>query len=231
MQRFMLARRLAGALIAAPIALAVAPARASDHLDTPTVVADPAADIGDLFAWTSPQARRLHLVMTIVGHRFSDRLQYAFHVDSGARFGATTATTTIVCRFDGGSTTECWLGDADHLRGDASGPAGLEGQRHRFRVFAGLRDDPFFNNVKGTRQALNAAALVLPTAPKDAAGCPAIDAATSKAILDRWAHTDGGPAVNTLDGWTSAALVVSVDLDAVSAGGPLLAVWAGTYKP
>jgi len=26
---------------------------ASDHLDTPTVTADPAADIGDLFAWTS----------------------------------------------------------------------------------------------------------------------------------------------------------------------------------
>ncbi|MGH9884604.1 MAG: hypothetical protein ACREBE_03695, partial [bacterium] len=97
--------------------------------------------------------------------------------------------------------------------------------------FAGLRDDPFFNNVKGTRQALNAAALALPAAPKDAAGCPAIDAATSKAILERWAHTDGGPAVNMLDGWTSASLVVSVDLDAVIAGGALLAVWAGTYKP
>src|SRR6059036_3193847 len=50
MQRFMLARRIAGALIV----VAVAPARASDHLDTPTVVADPSADIGDLFAWTSP---------------------------------------------------------------------------------------------------------------------------------------------------------------------------------
>ena len=169
--------------------------------------------------------------MTIVGHRFSDRLQYAFHVDSGPRFGTTTSTTTIVCRFDAGSTTECWLGDVDHLRGDASGSAGLEGQRHRFRVFAGLRDDPFFNNVKGTRQALNVAAVALPTATRDAAGCPAIDAATSKAIFDRWAHTDGGPAVNTLDGWTSASLVVSVDLDAVNAGGPLLAVWAGTYKP
>src|ERR1043165_2531531 len=124
MQRFMLARRLAGASIA--IGVAVAPARASVHLDTPTVVADPSADIGDLFAWASPEARRLNLVMTIVGHRFSDRLQYAFHVDSGPRFGTTTSTTTIVCRFDAGSTTECWLGDVDHLRGDASGSAGLE---------------------------------------------------------------------------------------------------------
>src|SRR5579862_5202379 len=96
--------------IAAGLAVA-APARASDHLDTPTVVADPSADIGDLFAWTSPEARRLNLVMTIVGHQFSDRLHYAFHVDSGARFGATTATVTILCRFDAAGAAECWAGD------------------------------------------------------------------------------------------------------------------------
>lgn len=217
--------------IAAGLAVA-APARASDHLDTPTVVADPSADIGDLFAWTSPEARRLNLVMTIVGHQFSDRLHYAFHVDSGARFGATTATVTILCRFDAAGAAECWAGDRDYARGDASRPAGLDGRHHRFRVFAGLRDDPFFNNVKGTRQALGVAAAALHAgAAVDAAGCPAFDAATSQAILDRWAHSDGGPAVNTLAGWTSAALVVSVDLDVVSAGGPVLAVWAGSYKP
>jgi hypothetical protein len=38
-------------------------AYASDHLDTPTVIADPAADIGDIFAWTSSDGRRLNLVM------------------------------------------------------------------------------------------------------------------------------------------------------------------------
>ena len=36
---------------------------ASDHLDTPTVIADPAADIGDIFSWTSSDGRRLNLVM------------------------------------------------------------------------------------------------------------------------------------------------------------------------
>ena len=56
---------------------------ASDHLDTPTVIADPAADIGDIFAWTSSDGKRLNLVMDIVAHQFSDRLQYVFHVDSG----------------------------------------------------------------------------------------------------------------------------------------------------
>src|SRR5436190_10661539 len=133
------------------------PAFASDHLDTPTVTADPAADIGDLYAWTSADGRRLELVMTIVGKRFSDRLQYVFHVDSGARFGKTTASTAVVCRFDAAQIAECWAGEADYVHGDASGAAGLEGRNRRFRVFAGLRDDPFFNNVKGTRAAYNVA--------------------------------------------------------------------------
>ena len=73
---------------------------ASDHLDTPTVIADPAADIGDIFAWTSSDGKSLSLVMDIVAHQFSDRLQYVFHIDSGKSFGKTTATTLIVCRFD-----------------------------------------------------------------------------------------------------------------------------------
>ena len=66
---------------------------ASDHLDTPTVIADPAADIGDIYAWTAPDGRHLNLVMDIVAHRFSDRLQYVFHVESGQQFGRTTAAT------------------------------------------------------------------------------------------------------------------------------------------
>jgi hypothetical protein len=40
--------------------------QASDHLDTPTVIANPDADIGDLYAWTSSDGHRLNLV-TISG--------------------------------------------------------------------------------------------------------------------------------------------------------------------
>lgn len=208
-----------------------AAAHASDHLDTPTVIADPAADIGDLFAWMSPDGRRLNLVMTIVGHQFSDRVAYAFHVASGARFGATTAATEIACRFDAAGAAECWAGDADHARGDAGQPAGLDGARHRFRVLAGLRDDPFFNNVKGTRGAMAAAAAALQGyAEPDPAGCPSFNAETARVIFDTWRHSDGGPAINTLADWKVAALVVSVDVDVVNAGGPLLTAWAGTYK-
>ena len=73
--------------------------RASDHLDTPTAIANPQADIGDLYAWTSANGRQLNLIMDIVGRSFSDKLQYVFHIDSGTQFGKTTATTSIVCRF------------------------------------------------------------------------------------------------------------------------------------
>lgn len=204
---------------------------ASDHLDTPTVIADPAADIGDIFAWTAADGRHLNLVMDIVAHRFSDRLQYVFHVDSGNEFGATTTTTTIVCRFDAKNAAECWLGDADYVHGVASNPAGIDGKNHRFRLFAGLRDDPFFNNVKGTRAMYGVAGTAIQHgAHIDAAGCPRFDRATTKSILDVWRHTDGGPATNFLAGWKSSSLVMSVDLGALTTGGSYLAVWATVHR-
>lgn len=204
---------------------------AADHLDTPSVIADPRADIGDLFAWTSYEGRRLNLAMTIVGHTFSDQLDYTFHIDSGQRFGQTSATTAIVCRISAANVVDCKVGNADSARGNASDTKGLESRNKRFRVFAGMRDDPFFNNVKGTRDAYGvAAAAMLSGTKKDAAGCPAIGAADSKSVLDRWRHTDGGPAKNFLAGWTPASLIVSLDLELVSQGGSMLAVWATTAQ-
>jgi hypothetical protein len=208
------------------------PSYASDHLDTPTVIADPAADIGDIYAWTAPDGRHLNLVMDIVAHRFSDRLQYVFHVESGERFGKTTTSTLIVCRFDVVNAIECWVGETDSVRGDASNTAGLEGNNRRLRVFAGLRDDPFFNNVKGTRAAYGVAGAGLHHGTaRDRAHCPRFDLTTSQAILDAWRHTERGPATNFLAGWKSSALVISVDLDVVNRGGKLLAVWGAVHKP
>jgi hypothetical protein len=203
--------------------------QASDHLDSPAVIADPRADIGDLYAWTSSDGRQLNLAMTIVGHTFSDKLRYVFHVDSGSRFGKTTVTTSISCRFDAANVVDCAAGHADRARGDASDTHGLEGKNHRFRVFAGLRDDPFFNNVKGSRDAFQAASFALLDGVElDPAGCARFDAATSQMILDRWQHTDGGKGSNFLAGWTPASIVVSIDLDVVDRGGKLLAVWGET---
>jgi hypothetical protein len=207
------------------------PAYASDHLDTPTVVADPAADIGDIFAWTSADGKRLNLIMDIVAHQFSNRLQYVLHVDSGERFGQTTASAQIVCQFDVANNVECWVDHTDYVHGNASNPEGLEGENHRFRVFTGLRDDPFFNNVKGTRAAYNVAGAALKRGARvDGAGCPQLADAESRQILDTWQHTEGGPPTNFLAGWKSSSLVLSVDLDVVAKGGKLLAVWGAVHR-
>ncbi len=226
-------RRRRGSLIVAALLIAWPPQRvdASDHLDTPAVIADPAADIGDIFAWTSGDGRRLNLVMDIVARQFSDQLQYVFHVDSGKHFGKTTATTPVVCRFDAAQTLECWVGDDDYVRGDASHSEGLEGRKKRFRVFAGLRNDPFFNNVRGTRAAYAVAAAALQHgATVEPDGCPHFDETTTRGILDAWRHTEGGAAKNFLAGWNTSALVLAIDLDVVDGGGRLLAVWGAVHK-
>src|SRR5438034_3919180 len=81
------------------------PARAADHADGPAASADPTADITDVLAWMSPDARQLYLVMDLVrdarpAHRFSDQVQYVFHTSSRATFGATSATSyDIICEF------------------------------------------------------------------------------------------------------------------------------------
>lgn len=208
-----------GKLLAALVAGAIVTvagdvARASDHLDTPTVAMNPRADIGDLYAWTSPDAKQLNLVMTIVGEAFSDNIEYTFHIDSGKRLGATTGTTSIVCRFNAAQVANC---RADSVN------------QSRLQVFAGRRDDPFFNNVKGTRAAYQRAAAALQNGtPTDAAGCPNFDAATTQAIQSEWRHTDGGAASDFLAGWAPAALVISIDVELVAKHGPLLGVWATT---
>jgi hypothetical protein len=220
-------RRLLLRTFSAALTLALSTVHAADHLDTAAVIADPASDIGDLYAWAS-DGKRLNLVMTIVGGKFSDHVRYEFHIDSGTSVGHSTATISIACEFDSAFAPDCRLGSIDRARGDARGEAGLHGEKHRFRVFAGLRDDPFFNNVRGTRAALNVAGAALATARRDGGGCPAFDAATSSKILEEWRHTDGMAGQNFLAGWTTVALVVEVDLDAVRIGGPLLGVWAAT---
>lgn len=216
---------------AALLLAAAGMASGSDHLDTPSVIADPRADIGDLYAWTSADGARLNLVMTIVGRSFSSKIDYVFHVDSGTSFGKTSASMAIRCRFASAGQLRCSAGGIDQAEGDARGTAGLASRNGRFRVFAGLRDDPFFNNVKGTRAAYNVAFDALQRGSgRDAASCPLLDQDQSANVLTEWRHTDGKPGSNFLKGWNTAALVVSVDLPLVAKGGKVLAVWGATQQ-
>lgn len=225
------ARRTAGYVQLAVLVagLSATAALASDHLDSPQVIADPRADIGDVYAWMSPDARRLNLVMTIVGHSFSDRLDYIFHIDSGRHFGETRQSIELSCRFADATAATCRLGTIDRVQGNAGEPSGIASVRGRFRLFAGRRDDPFFNNVRGTRDAYQAATRSLAAGARyDAAGCPQFTQKQSADILARWAQSDGAPGKNFLAGWTPSVIVASVDVSAVRLGGPMLAVWGST---
>lgn len=201
---------------------------ASDHLDSPTVTADPAADIADLYGWMSPDRGELNLVMDISGKRFSDTILYRIHIGSSRDLHSSQTEVTINCRFDQQARVRCAMG-SDVAAGDASGDDGLWSQHRQFRVFAGLRDDPFFNNVRGTRQAYDVAAQALASANVDRAGCPQFGADTASEIQARWQQTDGGPAQNFLSGWSVSALILSVSLKSVNKGGPLLSIWASTH--
>src|SRR5258708_18538611 len=117
-------------------------ARASDHFDSPATVANPQADIGDVYAWMSPEGRQLNLAMTIQGHTFSDKAQYALHVDSGNVFGHTSASTPIVCHFAAATAINCKIGNTDSASRDPTDPPGLQDRINRLPLHAALSDDP-----------------------------------------------------------------------------------------
>src|SRR5437763_850984 len=162
---------LGGAAVTGP------PARAADHADGTAGVGmalDPSADIADLFAWMSADAATVNLVMTVfpaasATSKFSDAVKYVFHVGSVSAYLGPETKRDIICTFAGGlaTTATCWLTDpADHsvkeyVTGDASVAAGKASADGKVKVFAGLRDDPFFFNLAGFRNATSTVALAL----------------------------------------------------------------------
>src|SRR5438552_1272045 len=153
-------------------------AGAADHADGPRASADPSADITDVFAWMSPDASRLNLVMDLVRNatpasRFSDSVQYVFHTTSKTRFGAPPSQEVdIVCVFNRAQKIHCRIGRRLEVAGDASDPDGITSPDGRVRVFAGLRDDPFFFNLAGFRATARAVAAAAGSLTVDGRGRP-----------------------------------------------------------
>lgn len=228
---------LVGALAAGSVVLA------ADHRDSPGVMNEPAADINDVYAWMSPDASRLHLAMTVfpaatATSKFSDTVQYVFHVHSQSAFGPGSSTETrIICTFDAAQTISCWVVRAgassalEYVSGDALNRAGIATASGRLRVFAGLVNDPFFFNLDG----FNAVAATVRSAAgglaRDPAGCPALDEATSTALVNQLRQAPGGgPPQDFFAALNTLAIVVSVDKTLVNVGGPILGVWASTHR-
>jgi len=212
---------------------------AADHGDTPAAKTEPTADITDLYAWMSNDMTKLNLVMGVNGSAgpttaFSDAVTYVFSVSSAAAYGSPPLpqqSTRIICHFPDSRNIECWAGD-DYVLGDASNDAGLVSAGGKFKVFAGLRDDPFFLNFAGFDGAVTTAvaAVVAKTVTIPPSGCPVLPAGTATALQGLLQHDVGGaPPKNAFAGQNVLALVVQIDLDLVNAGGPILGVSASTH--
>ncbi len=219
--------------------LIVGSALAADHADGPRASIDPASDITDVFAWSSPNADRVHLVMCLARNaspssRFSDAVRYVFHTTSAPAYGAAASgELDIACVFDRNQKLHCRVDGNPSLRvqGDASVEEGIATTDGRLRVFAGLRNDPFFFNLAGFRATARAVAGAASSLAFDPAGCPALDAATSAALVSQlMTAPGGGNAVDNFALFNVLAIVVSIDKAALTSGGPIVAVSAATER-
>ncbi|MEC7519206.1 MAG: DUF4331 family protein [Myxococcota bacterium] len=230
---------LLGGLSLTALSLAIASSwvQAADHIDSPAAVAEPTADITDLFAWNTQVdgETRLNLVMDVnpfagADAQFSDSVQYVFHVGSTTAYGEATTETEVQCQFSEPTAIECWVGD-QYVAGDPTDPAGIVSDGGGIRVFAGRRNDPFFMEFTGFTNAVSTVVSAAGALEFDPAGCPTVDADTANAIVGQLQSGEGGaPASDTFAGADVLSLVVQLDPALVTPGGPLVAVWASTHR-
>ncbi len=229
-------RSWVAAVAAVALAIGGGVALAADHIDGPQASADPAADITDAFAWMTPDASRVILVMDLTrnantGSRFSDSVQYVFHTTSSASYGGTkSADVPVICEFDPQQRVQCWAGDS-YVTGDASSLSGITSKDGKLRVFTGLRNDPFFFNLAGFRETARDVTAAASSLTFDAAGCPALDSATSTALVTQLRSAPGGgPAPDSFSKFNVISIVLEVDKSILTSNGPILSVAAATYR-
>jgi hypothetical protein len=228
-------------LLAAAVWLLSTPTYAADHQDGPAATASPAADITDVFAWMSADHTKMYLVMDVFpaatsAAKFDTNVLYVFHATSKASILATAGTSVdVICKFDAAQAVSCWAGTEFVSGATAGAPTtGIASASGKLKVWAGLRDDPFFFNLDGFKKLVTtvkgAAGALLPTV--DASGCPKVDAATSGVLVSQLKQDpNGGAPQDHFAGLNVLALVVSVDASLVNKGGPVVGVWASTNKP
>lgn len=209
-------------------------AMAADHLDAPAATADPTADITDLYTWTDQGNVVFALNVTPLAAptaKFSDKVQYVIHTESSTAFGKAGEKVDIIVTFDAAQKASVWIGETGYVTGNASDPKGLASADGKFKVFAGLRDDPFFFNLDGFKKTVEAvdAAVAANLLTFDPAGCPALTKATSDGlVLQLKSDAMGKPGVDFFGGKNVLSIVLSVDKKLLTAGGPIMAAWAST---
>jgi hypothetical protein len=136
-------RSLRSIVFALAAALA-APAFAADHRDGPLATNDVTADINDVYPFMNPNdPTEMIVAVTVVpiansNSRFSDVVEYKLHVDNGAAGG----TQVFTCTFPNDATRVSCRNASGSL--SAEGPLNRTVTNGNLRIWAGLRDDPFF---------------------------------------------------------------------------------------
>jgi hypothetical protein len=147
----------------------------SDHISGPRALADPIADITDVYAFPSPE-RPGNLVLVVntlpfaqPGDAFSDGLVYRFRVrplevagpTDGAPFTARDDELVFDCHFsdpgEGPQTGTCLLPSGRTFTFPVGDPGG--GEAHGVRAFAGLRWDPFILDAPAALRTIATGAL------------------------------------------------------------------------
>jgi hypothetical protein len=157
---------------------------AADHTDGTTAAGgalnDPSVDVTDAFAWMSPDttttAGTVNLVLDVfpgasTTSQFSTTAKYVFHTQSKASYAATTAVKRdVICTFAGTpQQISCWIVDptnanavVDYVSGDAtSSAAPLVSADSNIKAYTGPREDPFFFNLAGFRNATSTVAAAI----------------------------------------------------------------------
>jgi hypothetical protein len=154
--------------LAVSLAVSLSAARASDHIDGTVTAIDYAADLTDLYAFTSPKnPDNLVLILNVHGFAtsasmFSNAVDYKLRVRpiaDSVSFAASTDPSQeagVVCTFAGGDLLDsnqratCVFNLVDgtetitfHTR-TSSFRAGGSGELGDLRAFAGVRSDPWF---------------------------------------------------------------------------------------
>ena len=176
-------------------------AMAADHAEAPGTAADPAADIGDLYAWHSGDNMVTVLTFNPLGAagetNYDADVLYSIHIDSD---GDNVADHDIQARFGQNLAGEWGLqvmglpGATDATTVGAAG--GTIDAGGGAKIYSGVKDDPFFFDLTGFNETL-ATGTVSFTATDGVAGL------NVNAIVFEFPYADVVGADGTLQVWTT----------------------------
>ena len=201
--------RRAGFAAAVACILAASPSLAADHGEAPLVQNDPAADLADVYAWHDASNSKLIAIITFDGRKspaqgqqgtYDPGVIYTVHIDNTGDFISDIAIDTQFAM----DTQGRWGLMVSNLPGAGAPVIGPVEKKimvnPKCRVFAGLRDDPFFFDVQGFVETLQTGTLSFV------------------------GNRDGFAATN------ATAIALEMDLGAALGGASTLNLWATTAR-